>query len=76
MREDRLRFRHPSRAGSFANGKLPNIRVEHVVPELAQVRDVSLRLAVRPHPVVHRGYEQHRRCRGQQAGAEQVARAS
>jgi hypothetical protein len=47
-----------------------------VVAELAQVRDVALRLSVRPHAVVHGGHEQHRRGRRQKARAEKVVAAA
>jgi hypothetical protein len=46
-------------------------RLENLVAERPRVRDVALCLRVRPHPVVHRRYQQNlRRCREQASGKQ------
>ena len=72
MRDDRLRLRHASGTAPLARRERPLIGVEHHVAERARVLDVAQYLRVRPHAVVHRRHEQHRRLSREQARGEQV----
>ena len=74
--DDRFGLGHATGPGAFTHGEFADVRVEHQVPEVAQVRDVAPGLSVRPHAVVHRRHEEHRGRRGEQAGGEQVVRAT
>jgi len=74
VREDRLRLGHASGAAPLARREHPLIGIEQTISELAQARGVRLGLCMRPHPVVHRGHEQHGRFRGEQRGREQIVR--
>ena len=47
MRQDRFRFRHASRTGSFTDRQFPDVGIDDLISELAQVGDVALRLTVR-----------------------------
>ena len=74
MSEDGFWFWHAPRTAALARGQRAVSRARARVAELAEVRDVALRLRVRPHVVVHRRHEQHRATGGEQRGREQVVR--
>ena len=60
----------------FADGELANLWFEDLVSEFAKVSDVPLCLWMRPHPIVHRRHDQHRRLGCEQACGKQIARLS
>jgi len=72
MRENRLRLGHSTWAASLARRELAGVRFDDPVAELAQVRDVPLRLRVRPHVIVHRRNQQHGRLIREEARSEQI----
>ena len=75
MGEDRLRLGHSPRATSLPDREQAIVRRHDVIADALQVRDVLLRLRMRPHVVVHRRDEHHRRAGREENGGEQVVRA-
>ena len=67
-------LRHSSRAMTFTDSQLTDVRFEDVISKFAKVRDVPLRLRMRPHSIVHRRDDQNWCLSREQAGGEKVAR--
>jgi len=69
---DFFRLGHATRSTSLSYRERSGCRLENIVAQRPRVRDVSLRLGVRPHPVIHGWHKEYPGLCCKQTRREQV----